>query len=90
MRNYRLVVLLKGDLAKTEREKMLSDIQKWAGDLKNVEVDNLGEKKLAYSIRGEQKAEYIVMKFGADALLGDFNARLEMHDNILRHLIVRD
>lgn len=90
MRNYRLVLLLKGDLAKEKREKTLKDVEKWAGDVKEVDVKVLGEKRLAYPIKGELRAEYVVMTFGADTVGSELNSRIRMQDDVLRHLLIRD
>lgn len=90
MNKYRLVVLLRGDMEKKAREKVLSDIESWAGVVEGMEVDALGEKKLAYTVKGAQKADYVVMKFQAEPINPSFLAKLEMQDTILRHLLVRD
>lgn len=90
MRNYRLVVMLQGDMEKKAREKVLADVASYIGKTEKLSTDELGEKKLAYPVKGAQKADYVVLKFGSDALKEDLNARLEMNDAILRHLLVRD
>lgn len=90
MNSYRLVVLFKGDMDKKKREKTISDIQSWAGKVEDASVDTLGEKKLAYPIKGEQKAEYVVMKFKAEPVKSEFLSRLEINDEVLRHLLIRE
>lgn len=90
MNKYRLVVLLRGDMEKKAREKALADISGWAGKVEDMQVDALGEKKLAYSIKGAQKADYVVMKFSCEPIAPSFLAKLEMQDVILRHLLVRE
>ena len=90
MRNYRLVVMLKGDMDKAAREKVLSDVSGYIGKTEKLTTDVMGEKKLAYPVRGAQKADYVVMKFGAEELSPELKSRLEMNESVLRHLLVRD
>ncbi len=90
MRNYQLVLLLKRDLKKEAKEKLLGDLKKLLGSVKNEKVDFLGEKKLAYPIKSERSGEYIVMNFESDKVSDDLANRLLIKDEILRHLLVRN
>ncbi len=88
MRNYKLIVVLKGDIAKDKKKKMLESIETWAG-AKDTKIKELGEKKLAYTIKREKKGDYVAMEFGSENIAVDFEKRLINQDDILRHLMIR-
>ncbi|HVZ12653.1 MAG TPA: 30S ribosomal protein S6 [Patescibacteria group bacterium] len=90
MKGYRLVLLLKSDLKKEAKDKLYDEIKKWLGDVKSDKVTSLGEKKLAYTIKHAKSGEYVVMNFESDKVTADFNKRLLIRDEILRHLLVRN
>ena len=90
MRNYQLALLLRRDLKKEAKEKLLEDLKKFLGSVKNEKIDSLGEKKLAYPIKSERSGEYIVMNFESDRVSDDLANRLLIKDEILRHLLVRN
>lgn len=89
MRMYRLVLLLKSGLKKEKREKLLKTLNTWIGDMKDEKVYELGEKKLAYSIKKERLAEYYVVEFTSEGNVKDLDKRMSLQEDILRHLIVR-
>lgn len=88
MRTYKLVLLLKSDLGKDKKKKLLDQIETWAG-AKETKVDELGEKKLAYTIKHERKGDYVSMSFGSEKVSTDFEKRLVIQEDILRHLMLR-
>lgn len=88
MRNYKLVVVLKGDLTKEKKKKMLESIETWAGAT-DTKITELGEKKLAYTIKREKKGDYLEMNFNSDKIDTGFEKRLINQDDILRHLMIR-
>lgn len=91
MRDYRLILLLKSSLKKEDRTKLLDVVKKWANlDEKSDGITDLGEKKLAYPIKHNKTAEYVMLKFKADTVPNELDKRLQMNEDILRHLLVRD
>lgn len=90
MRNYRLVLLLKNNLKKDQKEKLIGEVKKWTGGQKDILLDELGEKKLAYQIKHEKSADYVKLSFQADKVAADLDKRLIMQENVIRHLLVRD
>ena len=89
MRNYRLVLILKRNLQKNEVEKTLADVKKWAGEVKNDTLKELGERKFAYKIGNEQSGNYLIWEFEAEKVVSDFENKIKLQDDILRHLLVR-
>lgn len=88
MRSYKLVVVLKGDLTKEKKKKMLETIETWAGAT-DTKVTELGEKKLAYTIKREKKGDYVEMNFNSEKIDTGFEKRIINQDDILRHLMIR-
>lgn len=88
MRSYKLVMLLKSELTKEKKKKLLDQVETWAG-AKETKVVELGEKKLAYVIKQEKKADYVALEFGSEKITPDFEKRLINNEDILRHLMIR-
>lgn len=89
MKEYELVVLIHPDL-EIDLEKPLNgvrDLVKSAGG-EIVSEDNWGKKKLAYSVKGQNFAVYVVcdVKLPSDAPLKISNA-LNISDEVLRYLL---
>lgn len=89
MRKYRLVLILKRELDKKLIEKVINEVKKTAGEVKNDKLTELGEKKFAYKIEKEQSGNYIVWEFEAEKVSLELEAKLRLNDNVLRHLLVR-
>jgi len=90
MRKYKLVVVFKSDIKKEAKEKLLKDIKVWGGKITNDKVTELGEKKFAYPIRGNQKGDYVLVEFESESVSKELDAKIRINDEILRHLLVRD
>jgi len=89
MRKYRLVLILKRALDKKAADKVVADVKKLAGEVKNEKLTELGEKKFAYKIKKEQSGNYIVWEFEAEKVSSELEAKLRLNDDVLRHLLVR-
>lgn len=89
MRSYRLVLVLKSDLKKEKKGKLLEDVKKWVGKVASEKVSEVGERKFAYAIKRAQKGEYVALEFNSESVAADFEKRILMEEDILRHLLVR-
>jgi len=89
-KSYKLVLLLKSDIKKEVKDKLFEEIKKQLGDVKNDKVDSLGEKKLSYPVKRERRGEFAVMNFESEKVTPEFNKRLLIRDEILRHLLIRN
>lgn len=89
MKKYRLVLLLKSDLKKDAKQKLIDDIKSWFGAIKNDKLSELGEKRLAYTIKSEKKGEYVSVEFEVESIKADTEKRIRIQDTVLRHLLVR-
>lgn len=88
MKNYRLVLILKSDLKKEKKEKLLTDIKKWGGDVKE-KITQLGEKKFTYPIKGNLKGDYVLMELEGVNISSELEDKVRINDDVLRHLLVR-
>lgn len=90
LRKYRLVLILKSDLKKEAKDKLVADIKSWSGKTENEKVTPLGEKKFAYPIKGNQKGDYVLYEFESTSVAQELENRVRINDDVLRHLLVRD
>lgn len=90
VRKYRLVLIFKSDLKKDAKEKLVGQIKTWSGKISNDKITELGEKKFAYPVRGNQKGDYVLFSFESPAVSTELEEKVRIHDDILRHLLVRD
>jgi len=85
-----LVVVLKPDLKKDQKDKLFTDVKKLMGNVSGDKLESLGEKKLSYPIKRERRGEFAVLAFEADNIAQDFNKRIGIKEEVLRHLLVRN
>jgi len=90
LRKYRLVLILKSDLKKEAKEKLLASIKSWGGKISGDKITELGEKKFAYSIKGNLKGDYVLMEFESAAVSTELEAKTRINEDVLRHLLIRD
>ena len=90
LRKYRLVLILKSELKKEAKDKLLDNIKNWRGKVSKDVITGLGEKKFSYPIKGAQKGDYTLMEFESDVVSSELESKVRINDDILRHLLVRD
>lgn len=90
MRNYRLVLIVKSDLKKEDKEKLLTNVKTWSGKIEADKITELGEKKFAYSIKGAQKGDYVLFEFQSNSVSPELENKVRIHEDVLRHLLIRD
>lgn len=90
MRNYQLVLLLKSDLKREQKDKLFEEIKKMFENALTQKVDSIGERKLSYPIKRERKGEYVILNVEAEKVTSDLNKALLIREEILRHLLIRN
>lgn len=90
LRKYRLILILKSELKKEDKDAFIKTAMGWAGKTDKQKITDLGEKKFAYSIKGAQKGDYVLVEFESDSVSAELESKVRIHDNVLRHLLVRD
>ena len=92
MNKYELALVVSAKIEDEERialvEKAKNYVTRYNGTI--IEVEEWGQKRLAYEIRHQREGFYYFIQFEADA---DCPAEVERHvrimDNVLRYLVVR-
>jgi len=90
MKNYEIVLMFSvGEDSLTDQtvEKYKSVITENGGSIDRHE--DWGPLKMAYDIKNENKARYILINFRANSTIIDqLNELIKFNDHILRHLII--
>ena len=94
MRNYEIMYILKADLDEAAREAEMNNVQalleKNGAKVNNTDT-KMGLRELAYEIKDQTKGFYVVLKVSAgEAALYQFNRKVKINPNVLRHLVTVD
>ncbi len=89
MRLYELALVLRTKLSEKDRQKVLDQIKDWLKDVKVTNVEELGQKPLAYPIKKENAGYYAVLHLEGENLPGDVERRILQSEDVLRHLLIR-
>lgn len=89
MRSYELAMVLKTSLSAAQRKKAVDIVKKQLKDLKVTKETEIGEKQLAYKIKKEDTGYYMDFLFEGESIPMDFERKLLVDENVLRHLLLR-
>ncbi len=92
MTNYEIMFIVKATLDESTLKKLTTDVQKLITDNKSkvIEFKDMGRKKLAYPINKEVSGFYYLMNVEAThEVIQEFDRKLRINENILRHLILK-
>ncbi len=92
MKKYEIMFIVKPTNESDEIKKNAEAMKKVITDNKGkvVEFNELGEKKLAYSIKKEISGYYYVMVVEAqNETIKELDRKASINENILRHLIIK-
>lgn len=92
MTNYEIMFIVKATLDETALSNVTKEVQKLITDNKSkvIEFKDMGRKKLAYPINKEVSGFYYLMNVEAThEVIGEFDRKLRINENILRHLILK-
>ena len=92
MRLYEIVYIINPTLDEENVQKVVDkvaeQVTKTGGEVVNIE--NWGNKKLSYEIKGFFEGIYILMKFNAGARAsGELQRNLELSDEVIKHMAIR-
>ena len=93
MNFYECVMLLKSSLSEEESASVVGKFEKIIGDRKGTvhAIQRLGKKKLAYELKKERKAEYVILYIelpnASDELELERSARLD--ERVLKSMILK-
>ena len=91
-REYELMFILQPDLAEEEKEKLVDQAADWVtssgGEI--VEVENIGNRKLAYRIAGHREGFYVLIRLRAEGdTVKQIERRLKVTDPVIKFISVR-
>ncbi len=92
MTDYEIMFIVKSTLDETAINNVAKEVQKIITDNKGkvIEFKEMGRKKLAYPINKEVSGFYYLMTAQANHdAIREFDRRLRINENILRHLILK-
>lgn len=92
MTKYEIMFIVKATLEETALNNITKEVQKLITDNKSnvIEFKDMGRKKLAYPINKEVSGFYYLMNVEATtAAIQEFDRKLRINENILRHLILK-
>lgn len=92
MTKYEIMFIVKATLEESQISNITKDVQKLITDNKSkvIEFKDMGRKKLAYPINKEVSGFYYLMNVEANTeTIQEFDRKLRINENILRHLILK-
>ena len=92
MTKYEIMFIVKATLEETALNNITKEVQKLITDNKSkvIEFKDMGRKKLAYPINKEISGFYYLMNVEANKeTIEEFDRKLRINENILRHLILK-
>lgn len=93
MNKYELMFIVKTTMESEEALKIAKGYEKLISEVdggKSTNFKDMGQKKLAYTIKKQVNGFYYVINFdGTSATVKELDRRLGLDENIIRHLIIR-
>jgi small subunit ribosomal protein S6 len=92
LRDYEMVVIINPELDEDKFTTILNNINKLIDDMGGVVADikQWGKRKLAYPIKKFSEGNYVLTQFQLQpALSKEVEAKLQISEDVLRHLLVR-
>lgn len=88
MTTYELMVLVAPSVDMTEATAQKNLITKLVGDFADIkEVTSLGKKTLAYIIKKQHEATYLVAVLEGTIKMSDLDKKSKLMDNVLRFML---
>ena len=89
MRSYELVLVLKTSLSESQQKKLIDSVKSLLKGIKTIKENVLGQKPLSYPIKKEIAGVYVDWSFEMETIPPDFEKKLLVNENVLRHLLIR-
>ncbi len=90
-RNYELMFIIDPQTTPEERKEVVETVNKILGivEATDVNVDEWGERKLAYLINKKSTGYYVLVKFVCEGpQLAEMERRLNIQEKIMRYIVV--
>ena len=91
MNKYESVILVSNKIKDEERKNTVNNIEKLISvNGINIELEELGEKTLAYEIRKHKKAFYYVINFEANSdFINELHRNYRIMENIIKFMTIK-
>ena len=92
LRNYEMILVISPELAEEKLNATLNNISQLIADMGGVvsDIRQWGKRKLAYPIKKFSEGNYVLAHFQLQpALSKEVEAKLQISEEVLRHLLVR-
>ncbi len=92
MRQYEIMVVMRGDLSDEDRTNLVETIQTWIKNNQGqvAKVDNWGRRRLAYQIGNQRDGYYTLITADLPAKApGEIERNLRITESVLRFLVTR-
>lgn len=91
MNNYEMVVVFKPNLEEDQRKVALDRLfDAINANGKVGEIDEWGQRKLAYEINYIKEGHYYIVNFEADpSVIKEVERRSQIQDSIIRYMVIR-
>ena len=87
---YESISILKGNFTKEEYKRAFEIIKKYFERFENIEIEEIGKKKLAYEIKGEKEGYYILVNFMAKKEdIIEIERFYRINDDVMKFMTVR-
>lgn len=91
MNKYESVILLNSSITEENRERLVSKFTNFLNlNGKVTKIDELGVKKLAYEVRKQRDAYYIVLEFKTESNnIAELERLYRITDEVLKFIVIR-
>lgn len=92
MSYYETVFIARQDLAESQVENLLKEVQTIVSDEKGqiYHTEKWGLRTLAYKINKNRRGHYVLVRYEGDGkVANELERRLRLHDDVLRSLTLR-
>ena len=87
---YESIFIIKGTFTEGEYKKAFERIKQYFKNFKNVKIEELGKKRLAYEVKGEKEAYYVISEFETKPEeISELERLYRINDDILKFITVR-
>lgn len=95
MNKYESVIIIKPNLTEDEIEKIIEKVKETIisfteENANELEIEKLGKKKLAYSVKGNSEGIYVLFTFNAEREdITELERQFRIKDEIMKFIVVR-
>lgn len=93
MNRYESVIIMKPTLTEEEKNNKLNEYKNMFSKFakREVEIEDLGLKRLAYEIKGNAEGRYAVFKFNANPEnISEIERRYRIDDDVMKFITVKE